>query len=57
MVEQLIEGNCGTSGGWRRWLRVSGTAGLWVALLVGIEWDGWMVGGAAGWDRVGRLDC
>ena len=38
-------------------MRGSETAGWWVALLVDREWDGWIVGGAAGWDRVGRLDC
>ena len=34
----------------------SETAGWWVALLLGREWDGWMVGGAAAWKGVGRLD-
>ena len=27
-----------------------------MALLVGIEWDGWIVDGAAGWESVRRLD-
>ena len=51
----MVGGACGweragrLDGGWRCWLGESGTAGWWVALLVGRERDGCMVGDAAGW--------